>query len=77
MEMSNGTVTVKYSRSLEIPQTVQHRADIWLHNFTPSVITKRNENIDPHSHKACIHTQMFTATLLIIAKKYKQPKLKT
>ena len=38
--------------------------------YDPAIPPKRNGNICPH--KAC--TQMFTAALFIIAKKWKQPK---
>ena len=45
------------------------RVTIWSSNSTPRYIPKRNENICPH--------KMFTATLFITVKKWKQPKYLT
>ena len=55
-----------FEKQPAILQNAKHRVNIWLSNST---VSKKNENV---STKTC--TQNFTATLVTIAKKWKQPK---
>ena len=56
--------------NLAVPQKVKHRVTVWPSNSTLRYIPKKSET---YVH-AKICTQMFIATLFIIAKKWKQPK---
>ena len=53
-----------------VPQKVKHKVAMWLSNYIPRFIPKRNKNIHLQKHYAL----MFIKPRFIIIKKYIQPK---
>ena len=58
-------------KQFSVSQNVKCEVLKWPNNSTPHYMPKRNENIYPHKN---LYTKWFTAALLTIAKKLKQPK---